>query len=85
MYICTCSVRSDEFKCKTKHAFFYDSHFKTLYQSKCCGDIIDNRADATIFVLEDNDIHTKLNLRHALENFFCGQCTVEYVYKITPC
>ena len=47
VYVCTCSVRSDENKCKTKHALFY-SHFKTLYQSKCCGDIIDNRTDAPI-------------------------------------
>ena len=51
VYICTCSVISDEYKCKTKHVFVYDSHFKDLHQSKCCGDIIDNRASENILVL----------------------------------
>ena len=32
VYICTCNVKSDEYKCLTKHAFFYDSHFKPLHQ-----------------------------------------------------
>ena len=63
----------------------YDSHFKPLHQSKCCGDLIDNRDDAPILVLEDNDKDTKLNLRHALKRIFGGQCIVEYVYKITSC
>ena len=85
VYICTCSVRYDEYKFKTKHAFVFDSHFKPLHQSKFCGDLIDNRADAPICVLEDKERETKLNLRYALKYFFGGQCTVEYVYKITPC
>ena len=37
--------------CVRKHAFVYDSHFKPLHQSKCCWALIDNRADAHIFVL----------------------------------
>ena len=61
-----------EYTCNTKHAFVYDSHFKTLYQSKCYEAIIDNRADAPICVLEDNKIDTKLILRHALKYFFVG-------------
>ena len=32
VYICTCSFRYDEYFCKTKHEFFYDSHFKPLHQ-----------------------------------------------------
>ena len=32
VYICKCSVISDEYKCKTNHAFVYDSHFKPLHQ-----------------------------------------------------
>ena len=32
LYICTCSVRYDEYKCNTKHAFVFDSHFKPLHQ-----------------------------------------------------
>ena len=47
--ICKCSVRYDEYNRKTKHAFLCDSHFKTLHQSKFCGDIIDNRSDVPIF------------------------------------
>ena len=31
-YIFTCSFRSDEYKCETKHSFVYNSHFKPLYQ-----------------------------------------------------
>ena len=65
--------------------FFYASHFKPLHQSKFCGGLIDNRADAPIFVLEDNDRETKLNLKHSLKFFFGVLCTVEYVYKITLC
>ena len=30
--ICTCSVRSDEYMCQTKHAFVYDSHLKPFHQ-----------------------------------------------------
>ena len=37
VYICECSVRYDENKRKTKHAFVYDSHFKHLNQPKSCG------------------------------------------------
>ena len=85
MYKCICSVRSDEYKCKTKHAFFNDSHVKPLHQSKYCGAIIDNIADAPIFVLEYKYRETKLNLIHTLKHFFGRQCTVEYFYKITPC
>ena len=33
---------------------------------KSCGDLIDNRADAPICVLEYNGRHTNLNLRYAL-------------------
>ena len=29
MYICICNVKSDEYKCRKKHAFVYDSHSKT--------------------------------------------------------
>ena len=76
VYICTCSVRSDEYKCKTKHVFFY-SNFKPFHQSKYYGAIIDNRADAPIFVLEDNDRETKLNFKYALKTFFGGLCNVE--------
>ena len=53
MYICKFSVISDEYKCKTKHALVYDSHFKPLHQSKYCGAIIDNISDAPILVMWD--------------------------------
>ena len=70
VYICTCSVRSDEYKCKKKHAFVFDSHFKPLHQSKCYGDLIDNIYDAPICVMEDKEIETKINLIHALQYLF---------------
>ena len=85
VYICTCSVISDEYIFKTKRAFFYDIHVKPLHQSKCCEALIDHIADAPIFVFDEYGIETKLNLRHALKTFFGGLCIVEYVYKITPC
>ena len=47
--------------------------------------MIDNRADASICVLEDKDKATKKKLHHALKDFFGGKCHVEHVYKITPC
>ena len=62
-----------------KHAFVYESHFKPLHQSKYCGALIDNRADAPICVLEDKDREKNLNLRYALKEFFGGMCHVEYV------
>ena len=55
VYICICNVKSDEYECWTKHAFVYDSHFKPLYQSKCCGDLLDNWSGSPIFVLEHKD------------------------------
>ena len=85
VYICTCSVRHDEYNCKKKHAFVYDSQFKPSHQSNLVGALIDNRYDAPICVLEDKERDTNLNLKHALKYLFGGQCTVEYFYKITPC
>ena len=67
-------VKSDEYNCWTKHDFIYDSHFKPLHQTKCCGVLIDNRADAPICVLEDKDRGKKM--RHALKEFFGGLCHV---------
>ena len=58
---------------------------QTFASIKMCGSIIDNRSDATIFVMEDNDRKMKINLKHDLKIFFVGLCTVECVYKITPC
>ena len=66
VFICTYNVKYDEYNFWTKHAVFYDSHFKPLHQSKCCGDLIDNRADAPICVLGDKDRKTRKKLRHYL-------------------
>ena len=85
VYIFTCSVRSDEYKYKTKHAFVFDNNFKPLHQSICCGSLIDNRADAHICVIDDKERETNINLRYALKDLFGGHCTAEYVYKIIPC
>ena len=85
VFICTCNVKSDEYNCWIKHAFVYYSHFKPLNQSKCCGDVIDNRADAPICVLEDKDREAKEKLRYTLIEFFGCMFHVEYVYKRTTC
>ena len=53
--------------CKTKHIFFYDSHFKTLLQPKCCGDLIDNRTYEPIFVLDYNERVTKKIFKRTLK------------------
>ena len=70
VYICTCNIKFDEYKCWKKLEFVYDSRFKPFHQSKCCGGLIDNRSDAPICVLEDKEIETKLNLSYALKDFF---------------
>ena len=46
----------------TKHDIVYDIDFKTLHLPKFCGHLIDNTADAPIYVLGDNDIETQLNM-----------------------
>ena len=71
--------------CKIKHSFVYDNHSKPFHQSKYCGGLIDNIEGAPICVLGCHDRETKLNLKHALKNFFGVLCTVEIFYKITPC
>ena len=53
-----------------------DSHFKTLHQSKCFGDLIDNRSNAPIYVVEDKEREKHLNLRYELRDVFGGKCTV---------
>ena len=53
VYICTCSVRYDGYKCNTKHEFIFQSQFKPLHQLKCCRVLINNRSDAPICVLKD--------------------------------
>ena len=67
VFICTYNFQYVEYNCWTKHAFVYDSHFKPLHQTKCCGVLIDNRADAPICVLEDKDREPKKKLKHALK------------------
>ena len=79
-FICTCNVKSNEYDFWTKHEFVYDSRFKPLHQTKCCGVLIDNRSNAPICVLKDKDIETKKILRYTLKEFFGGLCHVEYVY-----
>ena len=62
VYICVCNVHNFKYDLWTKHAFFYDSHYKPLHQTECCGALIDNRADATICVLEYKDRARKKNM-----------------------
>ena len=85
VYLCSYYVRSEEYICHTKHAFFYCSHFKPLHQPKFCGVLIDNRAYAPICVLDKNEGVTMLNLKPGLNSFSGGMWDVEYVYKITTC
>ena len=85
VYICVCNVHNVKNDLWKNHAFVYDSHYKPLHQTECCGVLLDNRADAPICVLEDNDIASKKDLHLALRQFFEGRCHVEHVYKITPC
>ena len=85
VYLCFCNVHNVKYGLWKRHAFVYDSHYKPLHWTDCCGVLIDNRADAPICVLEDKDIAKKKNLHHALKEFFGGKCHVEHVYKITPC
>ena len=55
VYICAFNVRNVKYDLWTNHAFVYDSHYKPLHQTKCCEVLIENRADAHIFVLEEKD------------------------------
>ena len=40
VYIYKCNVRNIEYDLWKKHAFVYDSHYKPLHQTKCCGVLI---------------------------------------------
>ena len=51
VYIYSFSIRSDEYMCKTKHAFVYYSHLKLCNQSRYCEFLIDNRSDEHICVM----------------------------------
>ena len=85
VYLCVCNVENVKYGLWTKHAFVYDSHYKPLHKTECCGVLIDNRYDEPIFFLEDNERASKRDLHLALIQFFEGRCHVEHVYKITPC
>ena len=85
VYICVCNVHNVKYDLWTKHELVYDSNYKPLHKTECCGVLIDNRADAPICVLEDKDRASKKYLHLALRQFFEGRCHVEHVYKITPC
>ena len=56
----------------TKHALVFDSHLKNLYRLKRCWDIIDNRNDAPICVLQDKRREKNMNLRYSLKYLFGG-------------
>ena len=85
VYICVCNVKNVKYNLWTKHEFVYESHYKPLHQTKCCGVLIDNRDDAPIFVLEEKDRESKKQLDNAFEESFGRKCHVEHVYKITHC
>ena len=67
VFICTCNVQYIEYNCWKKHAFVYEIHFKPLHQTKGCGVLIDNRADAPISFLENKERESKKKLKHALK------------------
>ena len=77
VFICKCNVQSVEYNFWKKNAFVYDSNFKPLHQTKCCGVLIDNRDDAHICVLEDKDGEPKKKLDDALKELFGGKCHVK--------
>ena len=85
VYICTCNVKNVKYYLWTKREFVYESHYKPMHQTKCCGVLIDNRADAPICVLEDKYRESKKQLDHALKELFGGKYHENNVYKITPC
>ena len=85
VYVCTCNVQSVEYNLWKEREFVYNSHYKPLHQTKCCGVLIDNIADAPICVLEYKDRESKKQLDHAHKEFFGGKCHVEIVYRITAC
>ena len=83
VYVCNCTVYSYVSKKFTQHAFVYDGHFSTKYNSACCGAIIDNRSYSPICVLEEKDIKSKHTLKNMLRNFLEGTCIVKYEFKVT--
>ena len=83
VYVCICKVYSYVLKKVTQYAFVYDSHFSTKEKSECCGAIIDNRSYAIICVLEEKDRIIKATLKNMLGEFFEGNCTVEFSFKVT--
>ena len=83
IYVCICNVYSKVFKKHTQHAFVYDSYFSKKVKSACCGAIIDNRAYAPIYVLEEKYRETKDTLKNMLRKFFEGICIVKFEFKVT--
>ena len=78
VYVCICRVFSNVFKKYTSHAFVYDSYFSQLEKSEYCGEIIDNRYYAPIFVLGEKYRTRKTTLNNVLRKFFEGGYSIEY-------
>ena len=51
VYICTCNVKNVERRYKTSHAFAYDSNLKPSGQKQSCGELINNRKNSPLCVL----------------------------------
>ena len=83
VYVCICTVYTYFFKEDTQHAFVYDGHFSTKYNSACCGAIIDNRSYSPICVMEVKYIKIKHILKNMLRDIFEGTCIVKYSFKVT--
>ena len=83
VYVCICNVYSSVLKKVTQHAFVYDSHFSTKYNSKFCGATIDNISYAPTCVLEEKDRKSKAELKNMLRKFFGGNFIVEFSFKVT--
>ena len=50
------------------HTFVYDSHSKLFRAEFFCGTLIDNRQDAQIWVLDENERKPKQDLKQALKD-----------------
>ena len=69
LYICACGVMTYENNETFYHSFIYDKHFKIIGKKWFCVYLIDNRSNASIYVLNDGNIVSRKKLKFALRKF----------------
>jgi len=84
VYICLCTVNdfiNGEWH-EESHAFVYNSHYRATENNNCIGAVIDNRSNAPVRLIDEEDRRDISKSRQLFDNFFNANTKIQHVYLI---